>query len=70
MVKQVQRGSIAEENGMKAKDVILEINRQELKNIDDFRKIISGKKPGSMVLLFINRDGDEGFVRFSLPEQD
>ncbi|HLP46805.1 MAG TPA: Do family serine endopeptidase [Candidatus Kapabacteria bacterium] len=69
VVKRVERGSVAEQNGIKPQDVILEANRQELRNVEDFRKIIITKKPGSMLLLYINREGDEGFVRFLIPEE-
>jgi serine protease Do len=68
VVKQVERGSVAEHNGIRPQDVILEVNRRELKNVADFRNIIVDKKPGSMLMLYVNRDGDEGFVRFVLPE--
>jgi serine protease Do len=69
VVKQVERGSVAEQNGIRQRDVILEVNRRELKNVADFRNIIAGKKPGSMLMLYVNRDGDEGLVRFILPEE-
>ncbi|MCX6582660.1 MAG: Do family serine endopeptidase [Candidatus Aminicenantes bacterium] len=68
VVKQVERGSLAQQNGIRPQDVILEVNRRELRNVADFRNIIAGKKPGSMLMLYVNRDGDEGFVRFVLPE--
>lgn len=68
VVKQVERGSVAQQNGIRPQDVILEVNRHELKDVADFRNIIAGKKPGSMLMLYMNRDGDEGFVRFVLPE--
>jgi len=68
VVKQVERGSVAEHNGIRPQDVILEVNRRELRNVADFRNIITDKKPGSMLMLYVNRDGDEGFVRFVLPE--
>jgi serine protease Do len=69
VVKQVERGSVAEQNGIRQRDVILEVNRREIKNVADFRNIIAGKKPGSMLMLYVNRDGDEGLVRFILPEE-
>jgi serine protease Do len=68
VVRRVERGSVAEQNGIRQNDVILEANRQEIRNVEDFRKIIADKKPGSMLLLYINRGGEEGFVRFILPE--
>lgn len=68
VVKQVERSGVAAENGIRRLDVIMEVNRNEVNSVDDFRDIISQKSPGSMILLWVNRDGDEGIVRFRLPE--
>jgi len=68
LVTRVERGSTAAEHGLKSLDVILEVNGKTLESVEQFRKMIAGKKPGSMMLLFINRDGDEGAIRFRLPE--
>ncbi|MCP4219443.1 MAG: Do family serine endopeptidase [bacterium] len=68
VVKQVDRNGAAAENGLKRMDVILEVNRREVDNVDDFREIISERKPGSLLLLYVNRNGDEGVIRFRLPE--
>lgn len=69
VVKRVEQGSVADRNGVRRYDVILEVNRQEIRDVDDFRSIVSGKRPGSLILLYINRDGDEGMVRFRLPNE-
>jgi S1-C subfamily serine protease len=68
LVKNVERGAIAHQNGIRDLDVILEANGKELESIDQFRKIVSGKKAGQSILLFVNRNGDEGMIRFKLPE--
>jgi serine protease Do len=68
LVKQVERGGVAERNEIQRLDVILEANRYEVDTVEDFREIISRKRPGSMILLYVNRNGTEGFVRFRLPE--
>lgn len=68
LVRRVERDGIAAQNNIRRGDVILEVNREEIDRVKDFREIISGKKPGSLVMLWINRDGDEGIVRFRLPE--
>lgn len=68
LVRRVERDGIAARNNIRRGDVILEVNREEIDSVDDFREIISEKKPGSLILLWINRGGTEGLIRFRLPE--
>jgi len=68
LVKEVKRGGTAYENNIRRYDVILEVNGRELDSVDEFRSIVSKKKPGSVILLYVNRDGDEGTLRFRLPQ--
>jgi serine protease Do len=58
----VDEGSAAEEAGLQEGDVILEINRQPVRNLADFKRL-SGKlsKQGSTLLL-INRQGRKLFL--------
>jgi serine protease Do len=68
LVKRVERRGTAYKNDIRQLDVILEADRENLKNVDQFRSIISRKKPGSSLLLYINRDGREGMIKFKLPK--
>jgi serine protease Do len=68
VVENVQRGGIAAENGIRAGDVILALNRTEVGSVEEFKRLLAGRRPGSMVMLLINRDGDERYLRFALPE--
>lgn len=68
LVRRVERDGTAARNNIQRRDVILEVNREEVNSVKDFRDIISEKKPGSLVMLWVNRRGDEGIVRFRLPE--
>jgi serine protease Do len=68
IVDNVDRGGQAAENGIKPGDVILAVNRTEVDSVDQFKRILAGRRAGSMVLLLINRDGDERYLRFALPE--
>jgi serine protease Do len=68
VVKRVERGGVAAKNRIKAGDVILAVNRTEINSIKEFRNIISQRRPGSSVFIYINRFGDEFFLRFTLPE--
>ena len=65
----VQKASgIASKNGIKPYDVILGVNRTEITSVDQFRNILSTKKPGSYVFLYINRFGQESYLKFILPK--
>jgi serine protease Do len=68
VVENVERGGAAAETGLKPGDVILAVNRSEVDSVEQFKRILSGRRGGSMVLLLINRNGDEVYVRFPLPE--
>ncbi len=106
MVQRVEKGSPAEQAGLKKYDLLVKVNGHRVKkdvdlstrianvspgdiakleiyrkstkkiisvtvgedNVDDFREIISERKPGSLLLLYVNRNGDEGVIRFRLPE--
>ena len=67
-MENVQRGGTAAENGIRPGDVILAVNRTEVDSVEQFKRLLAGRRAGSMVLLLINRDGDEVYVRFALPE--
>ncbi len=68
LVREVNRGSNAYDNGLKAGDVILRVNRVQIENVEQFRKFISSREAGSRVMLIINRDGNEYMLRYRLPE--
>lgn len=65
----VQKASgIASRNGIKPYDVILGVNRTEITSVDQFRKVMSEKTAGSYVFLYINRFGQESYLKFTLPK--
>jgi serine protease Do len=68
VVEDVDRDGAAADNGLKPGDVILAVNRTEIDSVELFRRLLAGRRGGSMVLLLINRDGDEVYIRFALPE--
>lgn len=69
LVKKVQQGGIAAANQLRAGDVILGVNRTEITSVEQFGRIMSGKQPGSSVLMLINRGGNESMIRFEIPEE-
>jgi serine protease Do len=68
VVENVDRGGAAAENGLKPGDVILAVNRTEIESVEQFKRVLASRRSGSMVLLLVNRDGDEVYIRFALPE--
>ena len=54
-------GSAAEESGLKPGDLILEINRQPIKNMEDYRRIVKDLKKGDTVLFLIRRGANTLF---------
>jgi serine protease Do len=61
VVADVQSGSPADDAGIEQGDVILEINRQPVKTIEEV-KTATAKAKNNSVLLLINRGGQTLFV--------
>lgn len=62
VVMRVEPGSVAELAGIKEGDVIQEIDRKAINNLNDFNKVVSKAKGDKRVLLFINRNGKRFYV--------
>jgi len=60
MVASVERGSKASRAGLRKGDVIREVNRREVSDLDDFEEAIDGKN-GPFVLS-VERDGQNSFI--------
>ncbi len=58
----VEQGSAAEEAGLQEGDVILEINRQALRNTGDFKRLSGKLSKKDSTLLLINRQGRKLFL--------
>jgi serine protease Do len=69
LITRVKPGSTAEDAGLQRGDVVLEINRQPVKNIDDFREQVAKGKPGSTLLFLISRRGGSVFVPVQVPSK-
>ncbi|HMK56339.1 MAG TPA: DegQ family serine endoprotease [Dissulfurispiraceae bacterium] len=62
VIVSVESGAPCEEANLRRGDVINEINRQRVTNLNDFNKIVAKIKPGDNVLLFVNRSGRKFYV--------
>ncbi|MFO0753060.1 MAG: DegQ family serine endoprotease [Thermodesulfovibrionales bacterium] len=65
VIVRVEPGSSAEDAGIKKGDVIQEIDRQRIGNLNDFNRIVSRVKPDDSVLLFVNRKGKRFYAALS-----
>jgi len=69
VVMEVERGGVAYENGLQAGYVITGVNRVQIENVRQFRKIMGNKRSGDRVLMtIVRRDGNEILIRFRIPE--
>lgn len=69
-VIEVVQGSPAEEAGILADDIIVEIDGQKLDSSKSLSDIVSSKKPGEKVKLLIWRDGEEKEFTATLGEAE
>jgi serine protease Do len=65
VVSQVEEGSVAEAAGVRAGDVMVEINRRAIKSLDDYRKTTRALRADESVLLLLNRNGQMLFLTIS-----
>ena len=62
VVTAVEAGSAAEESGIRRGDVIVEINRKPVRNVEDYRKAIAGTRKGKGVLFLVRRGDSTLFL--------
>jgi serine protease Do len=62
VIVSVDSGAPSEEANLRRGDVISEINRQRITNLNDFNKAVARIKPGDNVLLFVNRGGKKFYA--------
>jgi serine protease Do len=67
IIERVEMGSVAQGAGLQKGDVILEVNRQRIRDVNDYRIEMEKVKPDQGVLLLISREGSTFFV--SLKEE-
>ena len=68
-VKSVEDFSAAEKAGLKAGDVIIEVEGKSIKTMDELNEVKNSHKIGDELKLKINRDGTEKEITLTLGEQ-
>ncbi len=69
LITRVKINTPAEEAGLARGDVILEINRKTIVNVQDYKTAVSGAKPGDTLLFLIYRRGGSLFVPVEIPKK-
>ncbi|MGH7925905.1 MAG: DegQ family serine endoprotease [Candidatus Binatus sp.] len=62
VISSVQPGSRADEAGLRARDVIIEVNRAAVKNVDAYQSALKTSAKGKSVLLLIRRGDSTVYV--------
>ena len=62
VINHVEGGSAAEAAGLQRGDVIQEVNREAVKSLEDYQKVAARIKKEEMVVLLLNRQGNNLFV--------
>ncbi len=62
VVNEVKPGSAAEAAGLQQGDIIQEVNREVVKSLDDYQRVASSIEKKELVVLFLNRRGNNLFV--------
>lgn len=62
VIEQVEEGSVAQDAGLQKGDVILEVNRQKIRNEADYQAAMQKARPDQGALFLVNRRGSMFFV--------
>ena len=68
VVTAVERGGIASEAGIKQGDVILEIDKKDVTNLEDYNNALEGIKEGGTALFLVKRGNNTIYVALRFPE--
>ncbi len=66
VIVRVKPYSAAEDGGLKKGDVIQEINKKKVRDLDDFNRTTGSLREGDTVLLFINRGGNKFYITLKI----
>ena len=62
VISDIQEGSPAAAAGLRPGDLITEVNRHAIKNLNDFRQDLTQVKKGENLLLLVQRGGGAFYV--------
>ena len=62
----IENGSTAQQNGLRKDDVIVKIGRSTINSIETYNEIMSSKEKGDIVMLKIERGGNQTVFAFTI----
>jgi serine protease Do len=62
VVTDIEEGSLAESSGLQPGDVVLELNRQPVKDFGSFQRLADPLKPNDLALLLVLRQGNALYI--------
>ena len=62
VITSVEAGSAGDEAGIRRGDIILEVDRKAVRNVDDYKKAIAGSRKGRGVLFLVRRGDSTIFL--------
>ncbi|MGN7612444.1 DegQ family serine endoprotease [Magnetococcales bacterium HHB-1] len=69
LVVSIDKNSQAYQEGVRTGDVIVEINRNLIKNMQHLRRITRKLSPGTTILMLVSRQGNPRFIAFQLEKK-
>jgi serine protease Do len=70
LVSKVEPGGPASQAGIKTGDLIVEVNRQKVSNLDEYNNLISALKPGESIMVLRTRDNNSLYVVITPAEEE
>ncbi|MCW9048487.1 MAG: DegQ family serine endoprotease [Gammaproteobacteria bacterium] len=70
LIRNVLEGSPAEQSGLAAGDILLQLNRKNVKNVADFRKKVANLPIGRMIPVLVHRQGADQFIVMKISENE
>lgn len=65
-VRHVFMGTPAHQSGLKKNDIIVSINKKEIKEVNEVKDIVDAHSDDEKLSLIIKRDGTENFLTFEI----
>jgi serine protease Do len=66
IIQEVDPSSVAAQQGLQQNDIILEVNRQPVKSVKEFKIAVKSLKKGDSILFLVFREGNTFFKAFKI----